>query len=479
MTEDERARVGRALDHLRDSLLPYVDAAMIAAYGDSWTEMVSDEETKRRNSGRKWVVKKNDLATLLQAMIYRRIDPWQKLDQYPRIRGFVSEVQVLRNLYAHGDACTNEYERLIDTTSRLLVALGLPVPSSLVPQNLAATTDRTDRVDERRQLPFELPAAEWARLSATGRRLLEVTNGGDRPTEAELVDLLTETHRLEVARDNTQAIETALALVIRGSLWLEFKVHDYEMSLKTKRYDLKTKLLEELMVQRETIDLQLQQEPDERLMQEIRGRARQSIHEIKLHALDEARLQGPDEEIRQRIDLLRKQLIDEYEEGQRAVEGATTDHQHTERPSIQVLEDELAEIDARIDELSRVRPIDSGAERWGEVIRLAAELRDGDRLTNWLTMIGAWGLFDEAKKSGHAGWRQEARPHLTDAIASARILAGTNPGSDDERTLILLLRQEGELCNDLELPDEAIQAFARADEITDRYPLADPAFSEY
>lgn len=214
-------------------------------------------------------------------------------------------------------------------------------------------------------------------------------------------------------------------------------------------------------------------------MQEIRGRVRQSTYEGVLHDLDEALLQAPDEESRQLIDQMRQQLIGEYEEGQRAVEGATTDHQHAERPSIQVLEDELAEIDARINELSRVRPIESDAERLREVIRLAAGLRDGDRLPNLLTVWGAIELFVNARKSGHTGWREEALQHLGDAITSARLIAGTNPGSDDETMLILLLRQEGELCNDLGFSDEAIQAFARADEIIARYPLADPAFIEY
>jgi hypothetical protein len=63
---------------------------------------------------------------------------------------------------------------------------------------------------------------------------------------------------------------------------------------------------------------------------------------------------------------------------------------------------------------------------------------------------------------------------LRDASARARMLAAMEPGSSWETYTALLLRREGKLCNDLGRSDEAIRAFARADEIIDRYPAADP-----
>lgn len=68
----------------------------------------------------------------------------------------------------------------------------------------------------------------------------------------------------------------------------------------------------------------------------------------------------------------------------------------------------------------------------------------------------------------------EALRLVRDSIARARMLAAMDPGSPYETWLIWWLRREGKLCNDFGRPDEATRAFARADEIIDRYPTADP-----
>lgn len=76
MSDSERIQVGQALESISVALAPYVDEAMVNAYGDDWDEVVAEEDARRRKDGRRFPVSKTDLSVLLKALIHRRIHPW-------------------------------------------------------------------------------------------------------------------------------------------------------------------------------------------------------------------------------------------------------------------------------------------------------------------------------------------------------------------------------------------------------------------
>ena len=111
----------------------------------------------------------------------------------------------------------------------------------------------------------------------------------------------------------------------------------------------------------------------------------------------------------------------------------------------------------------------SRVERWREIVQLAHQMNEGDPIANSLIILGNLTLLDDLPIED-----DDALPLTRDSSARARFLAGMDPGSHYETWVAVFLRREGKLCNDLGRPDEASRAFARADEIIDRYPTADP-----
>lgn len=105
---------------------------------------------------------------------------------------------------------------------------------------------------------------------------------------------------------------------------------------------------------------------------------------------------------------------------------------------------------------------------WRTVIELAKQLNDGEGLPNLLILAANSGLEEFVETP------DEKLALVRDSVIRSRLLAAANPGSSSETLLAMMLRQEGAICNDLGRPDEAVRAFARADEIIDRYPAADP-----
>lgn len=179
VTDTDRARVGRALDLIRDVLAPYVDAAMTTAHGAKWDERIASEDARRRASGRKYPVSKTDLSVLLKVIQHERIAPWAGTQSDPagRIRSFASELLTLRNLYAHGDECLGEHDRLLDTAGRLLRMLGLPMPDGLDPEQPSSTADsQTAAIAELSQFSIydQQLLNEVERLGPAGWRLQEI-----------------------------------------------------------------------------------------------------------------------------------------------------------------------------------------------------------------------------------------------------------------------------------------------------------------
>ena len=134
-------------------------------------------------------------------------------------------------------------------------------------------------------------------------------------------------------------------------------------------------------------------------------------------------------------------------------------------------EERRARASAAADRASQMkRWMDQGpVEHWRELVQLAHHLDDGSTIANSIIVMGSLELLDDPATES-----DEALRLLRDSGARARMLAGMDPGSQYETWVVLFLRREGKLCNDLGLPDQATRAFARAAEIIDRYPSADP-----
>ncbi|MBN9151462.1 MAG: hypothetical protein J0H56_08575 [Micrococcales bacterium] len=104
-----------------------------------------------------------------------------------------------------------------------------------------------------------------------------------------------------------------------------------------------------------------------------------------------------------------------------------------------------------------------------KLVQLARQLNDGDAIPNTVILLANQVLKKDPTID------KDAELRLTrDSVARARMLAAMDPGTIYETCIVTELREEGERCNDLGRSEEAIRAFARADEIIDRYPAADP-----
>jgi hypothetical protein len=124
--------------------------------------------------------------------------------------------------------------------------------------------------------------------------------------------------------------------------------------------------------------------------------------------------------------------------------------------------------EARFDDLARFEEVRlNRAFGWKEVVRLSNRLHDRDVFPNTMVLMASIALSSETTG-------EQSIEHVREAVARTRALATREPGSSWESTLVRLLRREGEMSNDLGRTDDAVRAFARADEIIDRYPTADP-----
>lgn len=406
MTDSDRTRVGRSLDLLRDTLAPYADAAMTVAYGPGWDDRIATEDAERRGSGKKYPVSKTDLAVLLKAIQFQRIAPWGEGRSDPRIRSFASEILTLRNLHAHGDDCSGEHDRLIDTVSRLLRLLGLPIPEGLEPErsNAEAHTATGVAMPATASIFDGRLTAEVQRLGPTGVRLMEIW---ERAAAIGHSYFAIELDPLAATDGRPEQVEQARGLVVG----LGAEVLD---------------LLEEAA----TIETRIGDDS------------------TALRALGLATSANL-------VDFPWDHVVVLYAQIMLARE--------TERGG--VLGDEWPLIEAKLDRFTELRS--ARRKKWGEVVLLARKLNDGELLPNILILMGNLELSSEAEPD-------QALELTRDSVARARMLAAIDPGSQNETNLVRLLRREGALCNDLGRTEDAVRAFARADEIIDRYPMADP-----
>ena len=123
-------RVGKAVALLGEGLAPFVARECRAQFGDDWTTGVQRSNT--RHTGRPRPVNPTDAQFLLRVMW----DEWntifgKKLSRNDR--SYVSELQTVRNSWAHNDSfSTDDALRALDTAKRLLESVGSGVQANEV-----------------------------------------------------------------------------------------------------------------------------------------------------------------------------------------------------------------------------------------------------------------------------------------------------------------------------------------------------------
>ena len=124
-------RVGKAVLLLAEGLAPFVARECRAEFGDDWTVAVQRRDT-RGGGGRSRKVNPADVQFLLKVMW----DEWRtifgkKLSRSDR--NYVSELQDVRNSWAHNDAfSTDDALRALDTAQRLLESVAACAQASEV-----------------------------------------------------------------------------------------------------------------------------------------------------------------------------------------------------------------------------------------------------------------------------------------------------------------------------------------------------------
>lgn len=112
-------RLRRALDHLRDGLLPVCEQTWQGVYGEKWLSVVNEKFHNPEPTP-----SADDISFLLRGMKATWPDIWQH--QFaPAVRSLVFEVTEVRNKWAHQQALSSDdTSRALDSMERLLDAVG-------------------------------------------------------------------------------------------------------------------------------------------------------------------------------------------------------------------------------------------------------------------------------------------------------------------------------------------------------------------
>ncbi len=121
MAISNRDRVGRALDQLRDGLLPYISTELYNSVGTNWQDQLPPQSKNLQ-----------DVTVLLNLFM----DHWQgvfkkKLSQSDR--AYVSELKEARNKLAHSEPISSDdADRYLDTAARLCRNIAAPEPAEAI-----------------------------------------------------------------------------------------------------------------------------------------------------------------------------------------------------------------------------------------------------------------------------------------------------------------------------------------------------------
>ena len=406
-------------------------------------ERVAEEDARRRSNGRKWPVAKNDLSVMLKILIHRRIAPWSNHRAYPRIRAVASELLTLRNLHAHGEECLGEYARLVDTSRRLLELLGLPIPAQLTPVDRETPASKVGVesmvLASRTQVSLSRLDKEIASLGELGEQIIGViTRAGELSAQARqafddaCADLNMQDpdwnaftlHFNDACEPIGAAVLELLATAERAQAdWFETSDPHLEALAQFSRCELSNPfLLAPAMLNLSSLNIEV--------VELYLADAERLAELIESGQLEDARVVSQS--------AAGRELTRRLEEGQRLIASVNND------------------------------------DAWRELLRRASQLSDASPMSNAFVVSANLALL-HAEKDDDGNWTAEAIPYVRDAVARLRFEAGMEPGTSFESLLVQALKFEGEIYSDLGRTEEAIQSFARANEIVDRYPTSDPA----
>ena len=119
-------RVGRALDHLKTGLRPYVEREMKAVYKERWVQTALPSLPN-------WQSAKPDQINLdVQALLSLMWELWNDVFKKilgPSDRSLVSELRDVRNRHAHQKIFSgDDTYRALDSSERLLTAINATEP---------------------------------------------------------------------------------------------------------------------------------------------------------------------------------------------------------------------------------------------------------------------------------------------------------------------------------------------------------------
>ncbi|MEU0677774.1 DUF499 domain-containing protein [Streptomyces sp. NPDC006172] len=118
MAVNNRDRVYRMIDILGEGLLPLLEREMVKRQGESW---FADAEEEARAQGKQ--ISRQDPQFLLN-LLQRYWGTYFRHQLPPSARGFASEMNAVRNQWAHGEKFTaDDTLRALDTAERLLRAV--------------------------------------------------------------------------------------------------------------------------------------------------------------------------------------------------------------------------------------------------------------------------------------------------------------------------------------------------------------------
>lgn len=502
----ERQRVTETLDQLATVLRPYVDEAMTAAYGADWMEHVAKESGTRFVNGKRVPTSKNDLPLLLEQIQRQQIKPGATGSDHERIAGYAAELALVRKVWAHGGNLRDEHTRLIDTVRRLLDSLGVPIPEGLaieepsgsvadVSRNRSAvfaeiglTTTAPDAVQEavdRLGETVRRPGQIFTSLVANdASQELELPLDPD-DIDAVLASLL-RLHQTVAEVDGIieqngeigAGLPRVLALLAKATqlgvgnelrrlgFVQAFETVERWKSMWERLRDLDAKKRGALLSRLGTVDEERDQAEIQRIEDTERWERERAWGARQTEDLSVANpAQAPPLDPVELRDRAIEQLKGERQAGLLRMlawiddqRDATFDHAYA---MIQPLRAAVKQVS---DDPSRLP---------SQAIKAAARLPEGITLAHQALFHANFLLYSILDDQAQGDL---ALARLREAVAQQKMLIGLAPAADleAERMLASLLIVEGRLCNDLGRSDEAIRAFARADENIDRYPLADP-----
>ncbi|MGW4101966.1 DUF499 domain-containing protein [Streptomyces sp. NPDC004976] len=195
MAASNRDRVNRMIEILAEGLLPFLEREMVKRQGESWFD---DAESEAKSQGRS--ISRTDAQFLLN-LLQRYWSTYFRHLLPGNARGFASELNDVRNRWAHGASfAADDTLRALDTGERLLRAVH-------------ADTALLDQVRESRQtLQRQVTEEETKKAARRARAVPSVAADGLRPWREVL------TPHQDVARGDFNASEFAADLwrVARG-----------------------------------------------------------------------------------------------------------------------------------------------------------------------------------------------------------------------------------------------------------------------